>query len=72
MSKTKQIGPDMLCCASHQRCGFCTYHDQRMIHSGLDPLYEHTCMHPEYQGGRFIGRRYDHTPTWCPVLNSGE
>ena len=63
---------------TRQSCLGCKWHDWRMFKSGLDPVYEGYCKHPdpmisvphEFFGGRYIGRT-DRTPSWCPVQPRG-
>ncbi len=69
-------GPQVIA-SQHQTCGFCKYHDQRMQISGMNPVYDHYCKHPDSprsrlafwhdSGSVWIGTS-DHTPTWCPYL----
>lgn len=62
---------------SEQHCGLCRWHSQVMLKSGLDPVYEHRCVHPSHPPpawyydlpGRYIGKS-DITPLdWCPILH---
>ena len=53
----------------YKSCGLCKWHQQKMIHSGRNPLYYHFCNHPRGRDGlgeNFIGENA-HTPDWCPV-----
>jgi hypothetical protein len=64
--------------ASHRSCSGCKWHEQHMLCSGQEPIYDHYCVHPKHpevtspfamlftRPGREIGRD-DRTPRWCPV-----
>lgn len=78
----KQEGPRGWQVYGYVSCMGCCYHDQRMIKSGLHPIYWHYCLHPSNPArmmegssiggkGRLIGE-YHITPSWCPVLNPKE
>lgn len=77
----KQEGPRGWQVYGYVSCMGCCYHDQRMIKSGLHPIYWHYCLHPSNppysfmmqayltgSKGRFIGSEHI-TPSWCQVLN---
>lgn len=56
---------------SYESCSGCTFHKQKMIHSGRDPLYSHDCTHPDILASKFHGFKgnlpnEDVTPEWCP------
>lgn len=62
----------------YRSCLGCRWLDHRMVMSGMHPIYENSCTHPDadvpctflsefLRRGRFIGRS-DVTPEWCPVL----
>ena len=69
-------GPTVIS-ASYRSCSGCKFHDRKMLMSGLDPVYEHFCKHPNVSDDgplsdllgrdRLIGRS-DHTPGWCPLI----
>jgi hypothetical protein len=68
-------GPQLVA-SQHRTCCFCRYHDQRMQISGMNPVYDHYCKHPEspknryafrHDGSAWIGTS-DMTPLWCPYL----
>lgn len=82
MDENEQVGPRAFQAYGYQSCMGCFHHDQRMIKSGLNPIYWHYCMHPsnppEMMGGnitgsagRLIGDSHV-TPNWCPVLHPPE
>lgn len=59
----------------HYTCSGCKYFNQRLVRSGLDPLYRHDCEHTEAEekpmklsfSGNLPGDGV--TPKWCPFLN---
>jgi uncharacterized protein YodC (DUF2158 family) len=79
---TRREGPTLIE-SSYQSCCGCKWWDHYMVRSGLDPIYENQCLHPDvkpefaanlqvlgmagWSQGRFIGRS-DYTPDWCPVI----
>jgi hypothetical protein len=73
--KPKHEGPDLIV-SREERCGFCCHHEQVMVRSGLKPIYDHYCQHPQCVTGLTLswepkGRKiggHDVTPIWCPVL----
>lgn len=73
----EQVGPTIRRInRTEKRCGMCKYHENYMRHSGMNPVYDHYCSHPEataetlfvfqHDEGRHIGIE-DETPDWCPV-----
>jgi len=60
-------------------CG-CKYHDHAMIKSGMHPIYEDKCKHPDIYNiktftyaGQLSDIRvsgYIETPKWCPFLQT--
>lgn len=80
MDENEQVGPRAFQAYGYQSCMGCRYHDQRMIKSGLHPLYWHYCLHPSNpkmlmegnmfgEKGRLIGSNHV-TPMWCEALKS--
>lgn len=78
---TYKLGPTTIQ-LTDKVCGLCQYHKHDMIKSGLDPIYEHYCEHPDIlreesrytqirvnhpSSGRLVGTK-DRTPHWCPFM----
>lgn len=77
-------GPSAYQPESFRTCLGCKHHDHALIQSGLNPVYEDTCLHPIVDRpapeswlasglpafrGRYIGRTQPpRTPDWCPFL----
>jgi hypothetical protein len=53
----------------HKSCGLCKWHEQKMVYSGTNPVYDHFCSNPKVKNnvlGGFMGINH-FTPEWCPV-----
>lgn len=61
-------------------CTMCLHYNNKLLKSGLNPIREHYCTHPKFDGyedfmsssfgkrdGRKIGKN-SNTPKWCPFL----
>lgn len=53
-------------------CQGCKFHEHKLFISGRNPVYDHTCNHPELIGDNLIehdlyGKKII-TPEWCPFL----
>lgn len=60
----------------YSSCSACKYYLTRLAVSGRNPMYSHSCEHPEYKfpsGGVFGNLpNEDHTPQWCPFMKTTE
>jgi hypothetical protein len=68
----KQIGPVKVV-IEIKICRECFYFEEKLVRTGINPVYESYCKHPKLKEcvgfmreGRRIGTNTDLTPWWCP------